>query len=62
MPNSRSFFEPTLISIHDAVTDSPVYRANVDHVDEQLTHVEKWLDSILRHAKRYVELLHRMNP
>ncbi|KAF7724746.1 SNF1-interacting protein [Apophysomyces ossiformis] len=61
MPHSRSSFEPTFITIHDAVTDSPVYRANTKHFDEQLIHLEKWLNSFLRHLKRYNDLLEQLN-
>ncbi|KAL0086491.1 hypothetical protein J3Q64DRAFT_1639316 [Phycomyces blakesleeanus] len=47
--------QPTLLTLHDAITDSPVYRTNVHHYDEQLDHLEKWLDSLSRHLKLYTE-------
>ncbi|KAG0174817.1 SNF1-interacting protein [Apophysomyces sp. BC1021] len=61
MPYSQPSFEPTLITLYDAVTDSPVYRANINHFDEQLAHLEKWIDSLSRHFKRYTELLDQLN-
>jgi hypothetical protein len=50
--------QPSLITLNDAITDSPVYRANVHHFDEQLDLLEKWLDALSKHLKLYCE---RMN-
>lgn len=49
--------QPTLITLHDAVTDSPVYRANALHFDEQVELLEKWLDSLSKHLRQYTEKL-----
>ncbi|KAL0085799.1 hypothetical protein F4703DRAFT_1560711 [Phycomyces blakesleeanus] len=53
--------QPTLLTLHDAITDSPVYRTNVHHYDEQLDHLEKWLDSLSRHLKLYTEKINKLN-
>ncbi|KAI9494450.1 hypothetical protein BDB00DRAFT_818072 [Zychaea mexicana] len=56
-----SHCQPTLLTLHDAVTDSPVYRANVLHFDEQLDLLEKWLDQLSRHLKQYTDKLAKFN-
>ncbi|KAG0170006.1 SNF1-interacting protein [Apophysomyces sp. BC1015] len=53
--------QPTLITLQDAITDSPVYRANVLHFDEQLDLLEKWLDTLSKHLKLYCEKLSKFN-
>ncbi|KAI8139083.1 hypothetical protein BJV82DRAFT_628160 [Fennellomyces sp. T-0311] len=50
---------PTLITAHDAVTDSPIYRANVVHWDEQLDLFDKWLATLSSQFKQYLEKLNR---
>ncbi|KAI9260525.1 hypothetical protein BDA99DRAFT_560606 [Phascolomyces articulosus] len=52
---------PTLITVHDAITDSPIYRANVVHWDEQLDLFDKWLATLSNQCKQYLEKLNRFN-
>lgn len=49
-------FQP-IITLYDAVTDSPVYRSSVVRYDEQLELLEQWLDSLSRQLKLYTEKL-----
>lgn len=60
-PGSQSSPFPTLITVHDAVTDSPIYRTNVVHWDEQLDLFEKWLSALSTHMKHYIEKLNSMS-
>ncbi|KAG2234954.1 hypothetical protein INT48_005108 [Thamnidium elegans] len=53
-------FQP-IITLFDAVTDSPVYRSSVYRYDEQLELLEQWLDSLSRHLKLYTERLNKLN-
>ncbi|KAI9321203.1 hypothetical protein BX666DRAFT_2023358 [Dichotomocladium elegans] len=61
MATNQSSPFPTLITVHDAVTDSPIFRANVVHWDEQLDLFEKWLLALSTHIKHYTEKLNRFN-
>lgn len=52
--------EPALqpiVTLFDAITDSPVYRSSVYRYDEQLEGLEHWLDSFARQLKVYTEKL-----
>ncbi|GAN01488.1 transcription factor [Mucor ambiguus] len=53
-------FQP-IITLYDAVTDSPVFRSSVYRYDQQLEHLEHWLDSLSRHLKLYAEKLNKFN-
>ena len=47
--------QSTLLTLHDAITDSPVYRSSALHFDEQLDLLEKWLDLLSKYMKQYVD-------
>lgn len=49
--------QSTLLTLHDAVTDSPVYRSSTLHFDEQLDLLEKWLESLSKYMKQYADKL-----
>lgn len=53
-------FQP-IVTLYDAVTDSPVFRSSVQHYDQQLEHLENWLDSLARQLKLYTEKLNKLN-
>ncbi|KAI9301593.1 hypothetical protein BJ944DRAFT_252193 [Cunninghamella echinulata] len=53
--------QPSLITLNDAITDSPVYRSNVLHFDDQLDLLDKWLDALSKHLKLYCEKLNKFN-
>lgn len=46
-----------LITLSDAITDSPVFRSSIYHQDIQLEHLEQWLNSLSRQLKLYTEKL-----
>lgn len=46
-----------LLTLHDAITDSPVYRSSTLHFDEQLDLLEKWLELLSKYMKQYVDKL-----
>jgi hypothetical protein len=46
-----------IFTLYDAITDSPVFRTNVIRYDQQLEHLEHWLDSFSRQLKLYTEKL-----
>jgi hypothetical protein len=54
-------FQP-IITLYDAITDSPVFRSGVYRYDQQLEHLEHWLDSLSRHLKLYTEKLNSKTP
>jgi hypothetical protein len=49
--------QSTLLTLHDAITDSPVYRSSTLHFDEQLDLLEKWLESLSKYMKQYIDKL-----
>lgn len=49
--------QSTLLTLHDAITDSPVYRSTTLHFDDQLDLLEKWLESLSKYMKLYVNQL-----
>ncbi|KAI8346774.1 hypothetical protein BD560DRAFT_439570 [Blakeslea trispora] len=53
-------FQP-IITLYDAITDSPVFRSSLHHHDRQLDQLEQWLDSFSRHLKSYTEKLNKLN-
>ncbi|KAI8994847.1 hypothetical protein BDB01DRAFT_846847 [Pilobolus umbonatus] len=58
---SADIQQTTLLTLHDAITDSPVYRSTSLHFDEQIDLLEKWLESLSKHLKLYVEKLNKFN-
>ncbi|KAI8374046.1 hypothetical protein EDC96DRAFT_11264 [Choanephora cucurbitarum] len=50
-----------IITLYDAITDSPVFRSSIHHYDRQLDQLEQWLDSFSRHLKSYTEKLNKLN-
>ncbi|KAI8646412.1 hypothetical protein BD408DRAFT_380453 [Parasitella parasitica] len=53
--------QSTLLTLHDAITDSPVYRSSTLHFDDQLDLLEKWLESLSKYMKLYVNQLNKFN-
>ncbi|KAI7897495.1 uncharacterized protein BX663DRAFT_481716 [Cokeromyces recurvatus] len=50
-----------IFTLYDAITDSPVFRTNTCYYEQQLDHLEHWLDSFSRHLKQYAEKLKKLN-
>lgn len=46
-----------ILTIQDVVLDSPVWRANVSHLEDQIDQFEKWIDGFIRALKNYIEAL-----
>ncbi|KAI8976095.1 hypothetical protein BDB01DRAFT_853390 [Pilobolus umbonatus] len=53
-------FQP-IFSVHDAITDSPLFRSSVYRYDQQLERLEQWLDTLSRQLKLYTEKITRLN-
>ncbi|KAI8643269.1 hypothetical protein BD408DRAFT_431652 [Parasitella parasitica] len=50
-----------ILTIQDVVLDSPVWRANVLHLEEQIEQFEKWIDGFTRALKNYIEAINKHN-
>ncbi|CAO3658004.1 unnamed protein product [Rhizopus stolonifer] len=61
LANNNNNVQTTLLTLQDAINDSPVYRSSSLHFDEQLDLLEKWLDSLSKHMKQYTEKLNKFN-
>lgn len=44
-----------ILTIQDVVLDSPVWRANVLHLEDQIDQFEKWIDGFIRSLKSYID-------
>jgi hypothetical protein len=44
-----------ILTVQDVILDSPVWRANVLHLEDQIDHFEKWIDGFIRALKNYIE-------
>ncbi|KAL1915092.1 uncharacterized protein VTP21DRAFT_7573 [Calcarisporiella thermophila] len=63
---SLSLAEPTaptanIITIEDAVLDSPSFRANAHHFEDELDKLEKWLDNYCKTLRSAVDELLKLN-
>ncbi|KAI8053146.1 uncharacterized protein B0P05DRAFT_433831, partial [Gilbertella persicaria] len=46
-----------ILTIQDVVLDSPVWRANVLHLQDQIDIFEKWIDGFIKALKSYIETM-----
>ncbi|ORZ07683.1 hypothetical protein BCR42DRAFT_426010 [Absidia repens] len=53
--------QSNIITLHDAITDSPVYRASTLHFDKQLDVFSQWINDLARQTKAYAEKLKQLN-
>jgi hypothetical protein len=44
-----------ILTLQDVILDSPVWRANVLHLEDQIDQFEKWIDGFIRALKSYIE-------
>ncbi|EIE92406.1 hypothetical protein RO3G_16928 [Rhizopus delemar RA 99-880] len=44
-----------IFTLQDIVLDSPVWRTNMIHLEDQIDQYEKWLDGFIRYLKSYIE-------
>ncbi|GAN05638.1 hypothetical protein MAM1_0097d05110 [Mucor ambiguus] len=50
-----------ILTLQDVILDSPVWRANVLHLEEQIDQFEKWIDGFTRALKNYIEAINKHN-
>ncbi|KAI9253703.1 hypothetical protein EDC94DRAFT_262529 [Helicostylum pulchrum] len=50
-----------ILTIQDVVLDSPVWRANVLHLEDQIDQFEKWIDGFIRALKNYIDAFIKHN-
>ncbi|KAI7865519.1 hypothetical protein BDF14DRAFT_1883469 [Spinellus fusiger] len=50
-----------VITLHDVVLDSPLWRANVIHVEDQIDQFAKWIDKFTSMIKQYIEAMEKQN-
>lgn len=50
-----------ILTIQDVVLDSPVWRANVLHLEDQIDQFEKWIDGFIRSLKSYIDAFIKYN-
>lgn len=60
--SSSTSFPPTLVSsptniwtIHDVILDSPVWKSNIIHLEEQIDQFEKWVDGFTKALKQFID-------
>jgi hypothetical protein len=46
-----------VLTIQDVLTDSPVWRANLIHIEDQMDQFEKWMEGFLRALKSYIDAI-----
>ncbi|KAL0075818.1 hypothetical protein J3Q64DRAFT_1370407 [Phycomyces blakesleeanus] len=49
------------LTLQDVVLDSPVWRANVIHLEDQMEQFSKWIDRFIRMIKQYIESIEKHN-
>ncbi|KAG9285079.1 hypothetical protein G9A89_009890 [Geosiphon pyriformis] len=52
---------PANLHLSEAILDSPTFRANVRHFEEQVDYFEKWLDGLWKSLKNYVDEMIKFN-
>ncbi|KAI8081630.1 uncharacterized protein BX664DRAFT_197658 [Halteromyces radiatus] len=53
--------QSTIITLYDAITDSPVYRASTLQFDKQLELFTVWVKNLAKETKSYAEKLKELN-
>lgn len=49
--------QSSILTLHDAIADSPTYRSTAIHFDDQVDLLEKWLELLTKYMKQYVDKL-----
>jgi hypothetical protein len=47
----------SMLTIQDAVLDSPIYRANVAHIEDQVDQIQLWLEGLTKQLRLYIDEL-----
>ncbi|KAI8082929.1 uncharacterized protein BX664DRAFT_186199 [Halteromyces radiatus] len=50
-----------ILTLQDVIVDSPVFRSNVQHLEDQVDLFEKWLEGFIRVLKSYIDALTKVN-
>jgi hypothetical protein len=45
------------LTVQDVILDSPVWRANIAHIEDQIEQFEKWVDGFVRALKSYLDAI-----
>ncbi|KAI9491484.1 hypothetical protein BDB00DRAFT_483753 [Zychaea mexicana] len=48
-------------TIHDVIVDSPVWKSNILHLEEQIDHFEKWVEGFMKALKQYIDAVIKYN-
>ena len=48
-------FPTNLWTIQDVLIDSPVWKSNILHLEEQIDHFEKWVEGLMKSLKQYID-------
>jgi hypothetical protein len=46
-----------MLTIQDAVLDSPIFRANVTHIEDQVDQIQLWLEGLTKQLRLYLDEL-----
>ncbi|ORY94894.1 hypothetical protein BCR43DRAFT_526032 [Syncephalastrum racemosum] len=53
---------PTHIwTLHDVILDTPVWKANILHLEEQVDHFEKWVEGFTKALRQYMDAVTKYN-
>jgi hypothetical protein len=47
----------SMLTIQDAVLDSPIFRANITHIEDQVDHIQLWLEGLTKQLRLYLDEL-----
>lgn len=47
----------SMLTIQDAVLDSPIYRANIAHIEDQVDQIQLWLEGLTKQLRLYLDEL-----
>ncbi|KAI8332417.1 hypothetical protein BC941DRAFT_436607 [Chlamydoabsidia padenii] len=61
MMNLNHSTQTNIITLHDAITDSPIYRAFTLHFDNQIDLFSQWIVDLAHQTKSYAEKLKELN-
>ncbi|KAI9322134.1 hypothetical protein BX666DRAFT_577133 [Dichotomocladium elegans] len=62
MENATLVSSPTNVwTLHDVILDSPVWKSNLAHLEEQIDHFEKWVEGFTRALKQFVDAVIKYN-
>ncbi|KAI9265211.1 hypothetical protein BDA99DRAFT_604465 [Phascolomyces articulosus] len=54
-------FPTNIWTIHDVIIDTPVWKSNILHLEEQIDHFEKWVEGFMKALKQYIDAVIKYN-